>query len=136
MEWSRTKDNFLNSVRTYLRSLSSTRNKNKKSYLSFDSHIRIPIIFNKINVTQASTQTLPINNNNNGSKLIIRSHSFLYFSLTILAENYKSNVIIRHKNRRRKYQYRFNKCLAELLKKYPPIPAHEYLVDCFSGNVT
>ncbi len=32
------------------------------------------------------------------------------------------------KNRRRKYQHRFNKCLVELLEKYPPIPAHDYLV--------
>ncbi|CAF4503778.1 unnamed protein product, partial [Rotaria magnacalcarata] len=82
---------------------------NKKNYLSFDSHIRIPIILNTINVTQASTQTLPISINNN-------------------AEELKSNISVRHKNRRRKYQHRFNKCLAELIEKYPPIPAHEYLV--------
>ncbi|CAF0846691.1 unnamed protein product [Rotaria sordida] len=115
MEWSRKKDNFLNILSTRLRSLSSNRIKNKKSYLSFDSHIRIPIILNRINVTQASTQTLPININNN-------------------AEDLKSNVTVRHKNRRRKYQHRFNKCLVELLEKYPPIPAHEYLKEDKSIN--
>ncbi|CAF0948496.1 unnamed protein product [Rotaria sordida] len=115
MEWSRKKDNFLNILGTRLRSLSSNRIKNKKSYLSFDSHIRIPIILNRINVTQASTQTLPININNN-------------------AEDLKSNVTVRHKNRRRKYQHRFNKCLVELLEKYPPIPAHEYLKEDKSIN--
>ncbi|CAF3650979.1 unnamed protein product [Rotaria sp. Silwood1] len=115
MEWSRKKDNLLNILRTHIRSLSSNRIKHKKNYLSFDSHIRIPIILNKINVTQASTQTLPININNN-------------------AEDLKSNISIRHKNRRRKYQHRFNKCLAELLEKYPPIPPHEYLKDDKSIN--
>jgi len=50
--------------------------------------------------------------------------SFLFFFF-LLAENSKS---IRQKNRRRKYQHRFNKCLVELIEKYPPIPAHEYLV--------
>lgn len=34
----------------------------------------------------------------------------------------------RHKHRRRKYQHRFNKCLTELIEKYPPIPAHDDLV--------
>ena len=47
--------------------------------------------------------------------------------------NFNNNEIedsksIHQKNRRRKYQHRFNKCLAELIEKYPPIPAHEYLV--------
>jgi hypothetical protein len=66
MEWSRKKDTFLNILGTRLRSLSSNRNKTRNSYLSLNSHIRIPIILNTINVTQASTQTLPINYNNNG----------------------------------------------------------------------
>jgi hypothetical protein len=66
MEWSRKKDTFLNILGTRLRSLSSNRNKTRNSYLSLNSHIRIPIILNTINVTQASTQTLPINFNNNG----------------------------------------------------------------------
>lgn len=67
MEWSRKKDNFLNLLITHLGSLSSNRVKTKRNYLSFDSHIKIPIILNKINVTQASTQTLPININHNGT---------------------------------------------------------------------
>jgi hypothetical protein len=61
MEWSRKKDQFLNRLGTRLRSLSSNRN----SYLT---HVQIPIIVNTINVTQASTQTLPIDLNNNGMK--------------------------------------------------------------------
>ncbi|CAF3724182.1 unnamed protein product [Rotaria socialis] len=87
MEWPRKKESFLNILRTRLRSLSSTRIKARKTYPSLDSHahIRIPIIFNKINVTQASTQTVSININNN-------------------AEELKSNIVVRHKNRRRKYQ--------------------------------
>ncbi|CAF4100786.1 unnamed protein product [Rotaria socialis] len=111
MEWPRKKESFLNILRTRLRSLSSTRIKARKTYPSLDSHahIRIPIIFNKINVTQASTQTVSININNN-------------------AEELKSNIVVRHKNRRRKYQRYFNKCLIELIQKHPPIPAHEYLV--------
>jgi hypothetical protein len=68
MDWSRKKENLLNILGTRLRSLSSTRSKNRNSYLSLDSRIRIPIIVNTINVTQASTQTLPINFNNNGIK--------------------------------------------------------------------
>ncbi|CAM2706796.1 unnamed protein product [Rotaria socialis] len=93
MEWPRKKESFLNILRTRLRSLSSTRIKARKTYPSLDSHahIRIPIIFNKINVTQASTQTVSININNN-------------------AEELKSNIVVRHKNRRRKYQRYFNKC--------------------------
>ncbi|CAF4833176.1 unnamed protein product [Rotaria sp. Silwood1] len=55
---------------------------------------------------------------------ILRTH------IRSLTEDLKSNISIRHKNRRRKYQHRFNKCLAELLEKYPPIPPHEYLVGC------
>ncbi|CAF1017500.1 unnamed protein product [Adineta steineri] len=107
----------MNILGTRFRSLSSNRNKNRNSYLSVDSQIRIPIILNTINVTQASTQTLPINYNNNN------------------AENSKSY-------RHRKYQRRFNKCLAELIEKYPPIPAHEYLKDdeskksCYSSIST
>ena len=70
MDWSRKKENLLSILGTRLRSLSSNRSKNRNSYLSLDSHIRIPIIVNTINVTQASTQTLPINLNNNGRKRI------------------------------------------------------------------
>jgi preprotein translocase subunit SecY len=84
-----------------------------------NSHIRIPIIVNTINVTQASTQTLPINFNNNNSMNIFYYYIIDFFFL--LVED-------RHKTRRRKYQHRFNKCLAELIEKYPPIPAHEHLV--------
>jgi hypothetical protein len=58
MEWSR-------KIGNRLRSLS----KNRNSYLSYDSHLRIPIIINTINVTQASTQTLPINFNNNSRNI-------------------------------------------------------------------
>lgn len=68
MEWSRNKNSFLNILRTRLRSLSSNRIRTTTNYLSLDSHIRIPIILNRINVTQASTQTLPININNNNGK--------------------------------------------------------------------
>ncbi len=63
MEW------FFHNLGTHLRSLSANRNKNKTSYLSLNSHIRIPILINTINVTQASTQTLPINFNNNGRNI-------------------------------------------------------------------
>ncbi len=66
MDWSKKKDTLLNMLGTRLRSLSSNRSKNRTSYLSVDSHIRIPIILNTINVTQASTQTLQMNSNNNG----------------------------------------------------------------------
>ncbi len=66
MNWSRKKDNLLNILGTRIRSLSSNRNKSRNSYLSFNSYLRIPILVNTINVTQASTQTLPIYFNNNG----------------------------------------------------------------------
>ncbi len=67
MEWSRKKEQFFNIVGTRLRNLSSNRSKNRNSYLTYDSHVRIPIIINTINVTQASTQTISIDwNNNNG----------------------------------------------------------------------
>jgi hypothetical protein len=127
MEWSRKKENLLNILGTRLRSLSANRSKNRNSYLSLDSRIRIPIILNTINVTQASTQTLPIDFNNSGMN---RFMSFGLNRFYLLAEDSKSNISSRHKSRRRKYQHRFNKCLAELIEKYPPIPAHEYLV-CF-----
>ena len=67
MEWSRKKDQFFNILGTRIRSLS----KNRNSYLNYDSRVRIPVIINTINVTQASTQTLPIDWNNNGMKMIV-----------------------------------------------------------------
>ncbi|UJR20331.1 hypothetical protein I4U23_023462 [Adineta vaga] len=112
MNWSKKKADLLNILGTRFRSLSINRSKHRNSYLAIDSHIRIPIILNTVNVTQSSTQTIPINLNNNNN-----------------AEHVKSNDNSRHKNRRRKHQQRFNKCLVELIEKYPPIPAHEYLKD-------
>lgn len=104
MNYTRKKENFLNILTTRLRSLSS----NRKNYSNI---LNIPILINTINVTQASTQTLSNNFSNN------------------TLEDCKSNVSSsRRKHRRRKYQHRFNKCLVELIEKYPPIPAHEYLV--------
>jgi hypothetical protein len=97
MDWSRKKENFLNNLGNRIRNFSSNR---KQNYLP----LGIPILINTIHVTEASTQTLPINLNNNG--VIAKTNS----------------------TRRRKYRHRFNKCLTELMEKYPPIPAHEYLV--------
>ena len=99
MEWLRK-----STLATRLRNFS----KNRNSYLTFDSRLRIPIIVNTIHVTQASTQTRSMHWNNNG---------------------------IADRHRRKKYQHRFNKCLAELKEKYPPIPAHEYLV-CFAEFIS
>jgi len=75
MEWSKKKENFLNILGSRLRG----RSKNRNSYLSLDSHIRIPIILNTINVTQASTQTLPINFNNNGMKIYLFHLNYIVF---------------------------------------------------------
>ena len=66
MDWSRKKDKFLKNLGNRIRSLSS----NRTSYLTYNSHLRIPILVNTIHVTQASTQTLAIDLNNNGIEMI------------------------------------------------------------------
>lgn len=53
MNWFKKKDKFF----AHLRNLNNS-NRN--------SHLKIPILINTINVTQASTQTLEKNFNNNG----------------------------------------------------------------------
>lgn len=57
----------------------------------------------------------------------ISSKKYIRF-LVLLAEQLKSNTRVCDEKRRRKYQHRFNKCLAELTENYPVIPAHEYIV--------